>query len=145
MNYEISDMDINDLKNYARLFTAVFNEEPWNDRWTEETATIRIENVMNTKTFTGKALYFENDLKGFIYGQREQYYDGVRFQLLEFCVKNTEQGSGYGKALLEALEKELKEAGIVKIYLMTIRGEKTEGYYKKRGYALSDSMIIMEK
>lgn len=143
MNYKISDMELCRITEYAELFVSVFNSEPWNDSWTKETAIIRIENMMRTNTFIGKAIYFEDNLKGIIWGQKEQYYNGMHFQIQEFCVKTAEQNKGYGSALLQALENELSEIGIVNIYLITSKGEKTEDYYSRRGFVTSDQMILM--
>ena len=143
MNYDISEMELSHLMEYAELFVSVFNSEPWNDLWTTETAMLRIENMMKTNTFIGKAVYSDNELKGIIWGQKEQYYDGMHFQIQEFCVKNTEQKKGCGKALLRSLEDELSRIGIVNIYLITSKGEKTEGYYSKRGFIVSENMILM--
>lgn len=143
MNVEVIDMNSAHLIEYAGLFVSVFNSEPWNDSWTKETAAIRIENMMKTNTFIGKAIYCQNDLKGLIWGQKEQYYNGIHFQIQEFCVKNTEQNKGYGKALLQALKEELSRTGVTNTYLITSKGEKTEGYYAKRGFITSDYMVLM--
>lgn len=144
MNFEILNMDIADIKEYAKLFCSVFNSEPWNDQWTEETALLRIENMMNTNTFIGKALYSQNDLKGFIFGQKEYFFDGIHFQIQEFCVKTSEQKNGYGKYLLQALKDELTHiGGVTNIFLITLRGDRTEGYYQKKGFVTSDEMILM--
>lgn len=143
MNIEILDMELAHLNEYAELFADVFNSEPWNDSWTMETAFIRIENMMKTNTFIGKALYCEKALKGMIWGQKEQFYDGIHFQIQEFCVKSTEQNKGYGKALLNALKEELSAIGVTNTYLITSKGERTEGYYAKRGFVTSDYMILM--
>ncbi|MDE6728662.1 MAG: GNAT family N-acetyltransferase [Oscillospiraceae bacterium] len=143
MNFKIENMSLNNISDYSMLFVSVFNSEPWNDLWTEETALLRFENMMKTNTFIGKALYFENELKGFIYGQKEYFYDGIHFQIQEFCVKSDEQKKGYGKALLQALRDELDTLGVVNIYLITLRGDSTEGYYRRRGFITSDDMILM--
>lgn len=143
MNIEIQNMTLNDLTKYADLFISVFNSEPWNDSWTEDTAKIRIENMMKTNTFIGKAIYLNHNLMGMIWGQKEQYYDGIHFQIQEFCVKTAEQNKGYGKALLQALKKELSSIGVTSTYLITSKGERTEGYYIKRGFTTSDYMILM--
>lgn len=143
MNVEISDMNLDNLIEYTNLFISVFNSEPWNDSWTEKTAMTRIENMMKTNTFIGKAIYCENDLTGMIWGQKEQSYEGVHFHLQEFCVKTTEQNKGYGKSLLQALREKLSSLGVTSTYLITSRGEKTEEYYKRRGFITSDYMIIM--
>ena len=76
-------------------------------------------------------------------GTNEQYYNGVHFQIQEFCVKTSEQRKGYGTALLRALKASLFEAGISNIYLITSKGERTEGYYSKRGFTTSEYMILM--
>ena len=143
VNVEIIDMNLVHLIEYAELFVAVFNSDPWNDSWTKETAAIRIENMMKTNTFIGKAVYCEGDLKGIIWGQKEQYYNGIHFQIQEFCVKRIEQHKGYGKALLQALKNELSEIGVTNTYLITSKGETTEGYYAKRGFVTSDYMVLM--
>ncbi len=143
MKAEIEDMLLADLDEYTELFVSVFNSEPWNDLWTKETARIRIENMMKTNTFVGKSIYCDDDLKGIIWGQKEQYYNGVHFQIQEFCVKTSEQRKGYGTALLRALKASLFEAGISNIYLITSKGERTEGYYSKRGFTTSEYMILM--
>lgn len=143
MAIEIVNMGLSHITEYVNLFVSVFNSEPWNDKWTEETALLRLENMMKTNTFIGKALYFENDLKGFIYGQKEYFYDGIHFQIQEFCVKSDEQKKGYGKALLQALRDELDTLGVVNVYLITLRSDSTEGYYRRRGFVTSDDMILM--
>lgn len=91
MNFKIENMSLNNISDYSRLFASVFNSEPWNDKWTEETAGLRLENMMNTNTFVGKLLYCGNELKGFIFGQKEYYYNGIHFQIQEFCVLTGEQ------------------------------------------------------
>lgn len=136
-------MNLEHLTEYAALFAAVFNSEPWNDAWTAETAAIRIENMMKTNTFIGKAIYGEHELKGLIWGQKEQYYNGIHFQIQEFCVKQSAQKMGYGKALLTALKAELSALGVTNTYLITARGDSTEGYYAKRGFVTSDTMVLM--
>ena len=143
MKIEIKDMILANLNEYTELFVSVFNSEPWNDSWTIETAQIRIENMMKTNTFVGKAIFCDDDLKGIIWGQKEQYYNGIHFQIQEFCVKISEQRKGYGKTLLRALKASLSEAGINNIYLITSKGERTEGYYSKRGFTTSEYMILM--
>ena len=143
MAIEIINMDLSNISEYARLFIFTFNSKPWNDQWTEETALLRLENMMKTHTFIGKALYSENELKGFIFGQKEYFYDGIHFQIQEFCVKPGEQKKGYGKVLLQALRDELISIGVVNTYLITLRGDSTEGYYNRRGFVTSDHMILM--
>ena len=124
ISVNITDMELSHIAEYAELFVSVFNAEPWNDEWTKETAQIRIENMMKTNTFIGKALYAGNDLKGLIWGQKKQHYNGMHFHI--------EEGA-------------LSEIGVSNIYLITSKGDKTEGYYSKRGFVSSDNMVLMAK
>lgn len=99
--------------------------------------------MMKTETFVGEAVYSDGDLKGVIWGQKEQYFNGIHFQIQEFCVKTSEQKKGYGKCLLNALKEKLQKCGVTSIFLITSKGELTEGYYKKRDFATSDHMVLM--
>lgn len=139
------DMDIADVRAYAELFVSVFNSPPWNDRWTMLTAKLRLGELITTGTFVGKAAYENGQLLGIILGQKEHCCDGIHFQIQEFCVRPEHQQSGCGSRLLSALKEELNSIGVVNIYLITRRGESTEGWYKRRGLTASDNMIVMSE
>jgi len=139
------DMDIADVRAYAELFVSVFNSPPWNDRWTMLTAKLRLGELITTGTFVGKAAYEDGQLLGIILGQKEHFYDGIHFQIQEFCVRPECQQSGCGSRLLSALKEELNAIGVVNVYLITQRGESTEGYYKRRGFTTSEKMVVMSE
>jgi len=42
-------------------------------------------------------------------------------------------------------ERRLATMGIDKTYLFTSKGERTEGFYKKRGFQTWDNMVLMGK
>ncbi len=131
------------LSQYAELFVKVFNEEPWFDHWTIETATKRLEEMMSNPCTKGLACYINNELVGVILGRKEQYYDGVHFQIQEFYISNSTQGMGIGTALLERFKEELIKEGITQIYLMTLKGERTEGFYNKKGFETDKMSVLM--
>lgn len=134
-----------DMDRYAALFRDVFNGEPWLDHWTLDTAKARLAQFMSTEMFLGLALEEDGELLGLICGQREQYYDGPRFYIQEFCVDGTRQGKGCGGVLLDGLREQLKQEGITYLYLMTQRGERTEGYYQRRGFQTDEELIWMHR
>ena len=136
-------MSLCEADKYARLYADVFNGEPWNDSWTAETARKRITDMMKTETFLGFALYDGEDVIGLIWGQREQFFNGVHFQIQEFCVLSERQSKGCGTMLLERLEAQLREENVVNIFLLTSHGERTEGFYQRKGFATSSDMILM--
>ena len=136
-------MKTEDLERCVPVFLKAFCGEPWNEPWTEETASARLSRFMATETFYGLVLEADGEIKAFILGQFEPYYDGLRFYIQEFCC--AEPGRGYGTMLLTELENRLKEQGVVRAYLMTIHGDTTEGYYQRRGYVTDPENIWMYK
>lgn len=142
---EIVNMNKKYIDKYAELFMQVFNGEPWNDKWTEETAEKRILNIMNTDTFVGFSMVESGRVVGIICGQEEQFYDGLHFQIQEFCIRKEKQKNGYGTMLLNYLNDYLKKENVINVYLLTSRGERTEGYYRKRNFITSAEMIVMSK
>lgn len=131
------------LLQYAELFVKVFNEEPWYDHWTIQTATKRLEEMMDNPHTRGLACYIDDELVGVILGRKEQYYDGVHFQIQEFYISNNTQGLGIGTALLDTFKAELSKEGITQIYLVTLKGERTEGFYNKKGFKTDELSILM--
>ena len=130
---------------YVRLYAAVFNEEPWNEHWTEQTAMERLEDFMNTPKFSGFVLYDEGELVGAIVGHGRVVMDRLSFYVGDFFIKGNQQGKGYGKRLLRHLEEELKTKGFHKVTLLTMANSPAEKFYEKQGYEVNDGRVIMGK
>ena len=139
----IETMTFDRMEEYVRVFVRAFGGEPWKEPWTEEQAAARLKGFLNTAVSFGLAAEENGQIVGFILGQFEQYYDGLRFYIQEFCC--AAPGGGTGSRLLQELEERLKEQGVVRTYLMTIHGDSTEGYYQRRGYVTDPDNIWMYK
>ena len=139
----IEPMTRDRMEAYVRVFIQAFGGEPWNEPWTPEQAEGRLARFMDSASYYGLAAEADGEIVGFILGQFEQYYDGLRFYIQEFCC--AAPGGGVGTKLLAELERALKEEGVVRTYLMTIHGDSTEGYYQRRGYVTDPDNIWMYK
>lgn len=139
---EISISQINDL---AKMYVDTFNSEPWNDSWTIETAEKRLSQMINVEDFYGISAYKEGRLCGMILGSKEQFYDGVMFNIKEFCVKNGMRGQGVGSEIFKEFQKNLKECGVKEIILFTSRGDYTEHFYHKHGLESYNGLTLMGK
>ncbi len=129
----------------SELYVSVFNAAPWNDKWTEETAYKRLEDIYNCPNFEG-VLYVENeDVKGAIFGNYEQFYDGIHYNLREMFTSPELQGKGIGSKMLKSLEVRLKEVGVTEVMLFTGKGDITSKFYIKNGFSEWDSLAIMGK
>lgn len=127
------------------LYIKVFNAEPWNDKWTLGTAHKRLNDIHVSPNFEG-VLYLEyGQVKGAIFGNYEQFYDGIHYNLREMFISNDLHGKGIGSKLLNELEKRLKGLGVTTIILFTSKENKTINFYLKNDFLEWDSMAMMGK
>jgi predicted N-acetyltransferase YhbS len=133
------------IREIAEIYVDAFNSEPWNDKWTIESASKRISQMVNCEGFDGLVAYEEEKLIGMILGNHEYYYDAMIFQIKEFCVDLKIKGAGIGSKLLGEFIMRLKTKGIDRITLVTLRSQETEGFYKKHGFETIDDMTLMGK
>ena len=140
---EIEEKDVLEI---AKLYMNSFNAQPWNDEWTVESASNRILQMINCEGFYGLVCYDENDkLIGMILGNHEYYYNGMHFNIKEFCVDINIRGKGIGSEIIEEFTYRLKNRGINEIILFTSRTDGTEGFYNNRGFESFNSMVMMGK
>ncbi|MCT8138415.1 GNAT family N-acetyltransferase [Anaerobacillus sp. CMMVII] len=123
----------------------VFNGEPWNDNWTLETATERLHDIFISPNFEGVFYLEEGHIKGAIFGNYEQFFDGKHYNLREMFVAKDVQGQGIGSKMLAKLEGNLKEHGITTLILFTSKGNKTSQFYLNNGFNEWTSMAMMGK
>lgn len=142
---EYSEMTQKDIDEIVKMYVKCFNAEPWNDNWTEEIAAKRLLRMLSYDGAYGIICRENGIALGMILGHEEYYYDGINFEIKEFCIRTDIQGKGTGGKLLKYFEEKLKDKGIKKIFLLTCLSNKTEGFYKKNGYNTCDNMIMMNK
>lgn len=133
------------LDEIIELFIETFNSEPWNDNWTIQTSFKRLHPIVLTEEFLGLSAYHDNRICGFVMGFFEQYCDEKEFLIKEFAIKNTDRGRGFGSQLLMEFERRLREKGVKKITLLTLKGNLTEHFYEKNGFKTNPKMAFMDK
>ncbi|SET18106.1 Acetyltransferase (GNAT) domain-containing protein [Natronincola peptidivorans] len=134
-----------DLDQCISLFISVFNEAPWRDKWTDDTARRMLSDIINTPNFLGYVYLDGEEIIGFIFGHMEYWHDGNKFYLKEMCVKTNYQNKGIGGELINYLHDELKKKDISCIYLLTAKDSLAESFYKKNDYFREENMILMLK
>lgn len=139
---EITKDDITEI---SKMYVESFNAEPWNDKWTEEVASKRLLKMLSYDGAYGIVCRENDNIVGMILGHDEYYYNGLHFEIKEFCTRRDIQGKGIGKKLLKYFENKLKDKGIDNIFLLTCANDRTEGFYKKNQYKTLDNMIMMSK
>lgn len=145
MNEKIKRLTEQDLTQCVDLFIHVFNQEPWNDNWTTETAYKRLHNIFNTPGFVGMGIIIDDRTAGMACGYTEQWTDAEHFNLVEFCIDVSLQRTGLGTRLLNSLEDFLSKQNCSQIYLLTMRDGIAESFYSKNAYYTNKKMIMMGK
>ncbi|SFD10427.1 GNAT family N-acetyltransferase [Clostridium uliginosum] len=133
-----------DLQECAKLFAEVFNGEPWNDKWTTESAYKRLKYIYMCPDFVG-VKYIENGkIKGAIFGNCEEWYEGRHFNIKEVFVSSEMQGNHVGSKLLESIQSEVKKLGVDFLLLFT-QNNSIKNFYLKDNFEEAKSLCIMTK
>lgn len=139
------EMSKEEMPELAALYVSAFNKAPWNDKWSIESASMRLTQMIDSVGSYGMSIYDDNGLIGMILGHSQHYYDGTYFEIKEFCVDNNKSGKGLGSQILTTFLEKLKKRNISKVFLVTYRVAETEGFYQKNGFMSVDNLLVMDK
>jgi len=141
----IKEINMSILDTITALYIESFNSAPWNDKWTTETASARLRQMINCSGFLGLYMEQEEKVIGLILGNEEVFYNANRFQIKEFCIHPQYRGQKLGAKLLMELESRLVQKGIDELFLYTGRIEQIVNFYHKSGFKDWDNMVLMGK
>jgi ribosomal protein S18 acetylase RimI-like enzyme len=129
----MSDMDVDAV---IALWSDCGLTRPWNDA-VKDIAFAR--GKPNSDVLVG-------EVDGALVASAMVGHDGHRGMLYYLAVAPAEQGRGYGRAMVEAAERWLKERGVWKINLL-VRTEnaKVKGFYESLGYEISDVFCMARR
>lgn len=133
------------LTDCVALFVRVFNSPPWNEKWEAKAVTRRFADCYHTPGFYGLVVTVGGEIVGFAIGYIEQWDNSKHFYLKEMCVAPEQQRLGIGTALMNTLEKNLKDQDVEKLYLHTAQDTYAQSFYAKQGFYVSSKMIMMAK
>lgn len=140
MSLAIDSFQRDKLEDGARLYRTVFNEPPWDDNWTLESAQTRLSEIIETPGYRGYSASLDEELVGLVMGNLEQWYTGEHFYLKEMCVRPSRQRRGIGTTLMEYLTRDLREDGVERVYLLTMQESPAREFYETNGFRLNEQM-----
>ena len=123
-----------DESDVAALWREVFpDNSPWNIP----------ENDIKRKLNVQRELFFVAESDGMIIGTAMAGFDGHRGWVYYVAVKEDHRKQGIGKALMERVEKELRNIGCTKLNLQ-VRSSNTGvvDFYKNLGYIVEDRVSM---
>ncbi|MCL1842487.1 MAG: GNAT family N-acetyltransferase [Defluviitaleaceae bacterium] len=132
-----------DLPACCELYIKVFNNPPWNDKWTKETALRCLGDLAERKRFLGYTLWEDETLVGAIFAHAKTFYTGDEIYIDELFICPSRQRMGYGQMLMAETENFAKQNDITCITLITSKRMAAFDFYKKLGYSHLDSMVLL--
>jgi aminoglycoside 6'-N-acetyltransferase I len=143
MNYTMIELE--DIVEIADVFKTTFNSPPWNDSWSKESAVNRINlQISNINSLGFKATH-NNIPIGFVLGNYTGFPEGTGFFIDDLCINPDYQNMGIGKALLEAVENDLKNRNINIIITTTAKGMKSFDFYINNGFNENSATVGLFK
>ncbi len=142
---EIVRLDPTNIAGFVDLFRSAFNAPPWNDGWSSEAASERLQLFASFPTFLGVGLLHDSRAVGLALGWGERWADGWTFYLKEMCTEPSFQRQGVGTSLMNALENSLRQQGFDSINLQTGRTAPAANFYEQRGFRSLDLVSLAKR
>ena len=141
---KIRKIEVNDISSMLPVYISYYNNQE-NSCWTEITAGKRIHQVLSMEDSYGLIMKDNDATVGFAMGYFKQYDDIKGYTLEEILIATEYQNKGYGSALLNELEMQVREHGAACIELQAVADEQHEHYYGKAGFHNAKNFVMKVK
>ncbi len=131
------------LSQVAEAYVAIFNGSEWNERWTQERAEKRLQQVIGTPDSMGfVAVDDQGAIVGFTFGVIESWDVLDQCYIKELAVCSGHRGQGVGSALLNRLTKAAFQQHATQMVVDTNRDIPAYGMYQRRGYVETERVML---
>ena len=135
----IKEFSIDDFPKCCEVFMQTFNLPPWNDKWTFETATIYLKELVDHKRFVGYTLWENDVLIGAAFCHLRYNWRGDELCLDIMYISPDYQHKGYGSALLNSVVTYAKENACLVITLSTDTDTPAFKLYERFGFQMQSA------
>ncbi|MGN0403086.1 MAG: GNAT family N-acetyltransferase [Acetatifactor sp.] len=141
----IRELTVKDLTACAEILCAVYNNELWMCRWTEETAVNYLKDFYDHKKFVGYVAEESNKIIGALFAHEKIWWNNDEVFIEEMFVLPQRQGQGIGTALLKETENYVRERELAGITLSTNKYAPAPKFYRKNGFQNCEHVLFMAK
>jgi GNAT superfamily N-acetyltransferase len=127
------------------IIVQAYAQPPWEENWSIENATTRIEELTSTPGYIGFAALAASDLIGFVFALPHTSAIGSGLQIAEIAILPSYHRQGIGSALLASVEHQALKSGYHHIWLVSRRSGGVADYYRHNGYDPSTTFGIYTK
>jgi len=132
-----------DIPSCANGLIEAFKQEPWNENWTYEEASMRIDELMASRMSRGYVIVDNDRVVGMCIGRIMTYTGFRELWIDEFSIHPSYQNQNLGTKLLDFVKIELEKENIKTMCLTTIKGYPSVKFYEKNGFKLSETVVFM--
>jgi GNAT superfamily N-acetyltransferase len=129
----------------GNIIIEAYAEPPWHEKWSIETATLRLDELTATPGCLGFAAFDDNELVGYVFGLPHTSAPGRGLHVAEIAILPRHQRKGIGSSLLRRIEEEALALGYVQIWLVSQRTGGAADYYRANGYDPSGKLCVYTK
>lgn len=138
-------MERTDIDACAQIMCSVYNNEMWQCRWNEETASEYLTDFFDMKKFIGYVVENDGEVVGGIFAHEKVWWNNSEVYIEEMFIKPTLQRSGYGSLLIKKISEYISEKGLAGITLSTNRYAPAPAFYRKNGFVDCEHVLFMAK
>lgn len=116
-----------------------------NGFWTKEKAYKRIHQIMSMDDSLCYLQYDDDKLVGFVMSYYKEFDDLKALYIEEIVVFKEYQNKGYGKEMMNHIEKEAINSGVEHIELLSVNDAHHKHFYESLGYYSASNLSLMGK
>lgn len=141
----IRKMKKTDIPACAEILCAVYNNEMWQCRWTQETATAYLKDYFNANKFVGFVIEEEEKIVGAFFAHEKIWWNNSELFIDEMFILPELQRKGLGSMLIKTAEEYVTEHKLAGFTLSTNRYAPAPNFYKKNGFVDCEHILFMCK
>jgi len=133
------------LYEISNIYIQIFNNNPWNEKWTKDIAYKRLKMFYDSDQFIGTYIETNNQIIGFLFGHKEYYSDSQIFLIDEIGVIKEYNNQKIGTKLIDNLISNLKIINISQMYAITTRDNSTNLFYEKNNFQIDNDTVLVKR
>lgn len=140
---KIRKKQLRDLQICSKILESAYSKEPYNEKFVKGTSL----KYLNTKFKHGDGFVVEKNKKiiGFVIISLSYWSNGAQAIVEEIVIAPDLQGKGYGKAVMELVNKYLAKKKVKSVMLWVNKNSKALDFHKKNGFEVADDFVVMFK